>query len=65
MDYANPDVLVSTDWVLDHHQDDNVRILEVDEDVLLYDTGHIPGSQKDRLAHGLVGRHHARICPTR
>ena len=46
MDYANPDVLVSTDWVLDHHQDDNVRILEVDEDVLLYDTGHIPGSQK-------------------
>ena len=46
MDYANPDVLVSTDWVLEHHQDDNVRVLEVDEDVLLYDTGHIPGSQK-------------------
>ena len=46
MDYANPDVLVSTDWVLEHHQDANVRVLEVDEDVLLYDTGHIPGSQK-------------------
>ncbi len=46
MDYANPDVLVSTAWVLEHHQDDNVRLLEVDEDVLLYDTGHIPGSQK-------------------
>ncbi len=46
MDYANPDVLVSTDWVLEHHQDANVRLLEVDEDVLLYDTGHIPGSQK-------------------
>jgi len=46
MDYAHPDVLVSTDWVLDHHADDNVRVLEVDEDVLLYDTGHIPGSQK-------------------
>lgn len=46
MDYANPEVLVSTDWVLDHHQDDNVRVLDVSEDVLLYDTGHIPGSQK-------------------
>ena len=46
MDYANPDVLVSTDWVLEHHQDDNVRVLEVDEDVLLFETGHIPGSQK-------------------
>ena len=45
-DYAHPEVLVSTDWVLEHHKDDNVRVLEVDEDVLLYDTGHIPGSQK-------------------
>jgi thiosulfate/3-mercaptopyruvate sulfurtransferase len=45
-DYANPDVLVSTDWVLEHHKDDNLRILDVCEDVLLYDTGHIPGSQK-------------------
>ena len=46
MDYAHPEVLVSTDWVMEHHQDDNVRVLEVDEDVLLYDTGHIPGAQK-------------------
>ena len=46
MDYAHPEVLVSTDWVLEHHKDDNVRVLEVDEDVLLYDTGHIPGAQK-------------------
>ncbi|MCA9837641.1 MAG: sulfurtransferase [Trueperaceae bacterium] len=45
-DYANPDVLVSTDWVLEHHQDKNLKLLEVDEDVLLYDTGHIPGAQK-------------------
>ena len=44
--YAYPKVLVSTDWVLDHHNDDRVRVLEVNEDVLLYDTGHIPGSQK-------------------
>ena len=46
MNYAHPDVLVSTDWVLDHINDDTIRILEVDEDVLLYDTGHIPNSQK-------------------
>ena len=45
-EYAQPEVLVSTDWVLEHHDDENVRVLEVDEDVLLYDTGHIPGSQK-------------------
>ena len=46
MNYAHPDVLVSTDWVLDHINDDTIRILEVDEDVLLYDTGHVPNSQK-------------------
>jgi thiosulfate/3-mercaptopyruvate sulfurtransferase len=46
MEYAHPEVLVSTDWVLDHHQDPDIRIIEVDEDVLLYDTGHIPGAQK-------------------
>ena len=46
MEYAHPEVLVSSDWVLEHHDDENIRILEVDEDVLLYDTGHIPGSQK-------------------
>ena len=45
-DYAHPDVLVSTDWVLEHHKDDDLRIIDVNEDVLLYDTGHIPGSQK-------------------
>jgi len=44
--YANPDVLVSTDWVAAHLNDDNVRLLESNEDVLLYDTGHIPGAQK-------------------
>lgn len=44
--YANPGVLVSTDWVAAHLNDDNVRLLESNEDVLLYDTGHIPGAQK-------------------
>ena len=42
--YANPDVLVSTDWVAEHLDDPNLRIVESDEDVLLYDMGHIPGA---------------------
>lgn len=45
-DYAHPEVLVSTDWVAEHLDDPSVRLLEVNEDVLLYDTGHIPGAQK-------------------
>ena len=44
--YVNPDVLVSTDWLSAHLQDPNIRVLESDEDVLLYDTGHILGAQK-------------------
>jgi thiosulfate/3-mercaptopyruvate sulfurtransferase len=46
MDYAHPEVLVSTDWVEEHRDDPNVRIVEVSEDVLLYDQGHIPGAVK-------------------
>lgn len=43
--YANPDVLVSTDWVEEHKDDtDNVRLIESNEDVLLYSTGHIPNA---------------------
>ncbi len=44
--YAHPDVLVSTDWVEEHREDPNVRILECDEDVLLYEVGHVPGALK-------------------
>ena len=44
--YANPDVLVSTEWVAEHLNDPNVRIVESDEDILLYDIGHIPGAVK-------------------
>jgi thiosulfate/3-mercaptopyruvate sulfurtransferase len=43
--YAN-DVLVSTQWVAEHLQDPTVRLIEVDEDILLYDVGHIPGAVK-------------------
>jgi len=44
--YAHPDVLVETDWVAEHLQDPKVRIVESDEDYLLYDTGHLPGAVK-------------------
>src|SRR6266550_723957 len=44
--YAKPDVLVSTQWVQDHLNDPNLRIIESDEDVLLYEQGHIPGAVK-------------------
>jgi thiosulfate/3-mercaptopyruvate sulfurtransferase len=42
--YANPDRLVSTDWVAEHLNDANVRIVESNEDPLLYPSGHIPGA---------------------
>lgn len=45
--YAHPDKLVSTEWVEQHRGDTaNVRIVESDEDVLLYGTGHIPEAVK-------------------
>lgn len=45
-DYAHPEVLVSTEWVAQHLNDPNVRIVEADEDILLYEVGHIPGAVK-------------------
>jgi thiosulfate/3-mercaptopyruvate sulfurtransferase len=44
--YAQPQALVSTDWVAEHLDDPAVRLVESNEDVLLYDTGHIPGAVK-------------------
>ncbi len=44
--YSNPEKLVSTQWVADHLTDPSVVLVESDEDVLLYNTGHIPGSVK-------------------
>jgi thiosulfate/3-mercaptopyruvate sulfurtransferase len=43
-DYAHQEVLVSTDWVEQHKNDDNVRLIEVDVDTAAYDQGHIPGA---------------------
>jgi thiosulfate/3-mercaptopyruvate sulfurtransferase len=44
--YARPEALVSTQWVADHLNDPSIRIVESNEDILLYDKGHIPGAVK-------------------
>jgi thiosulfate/3-mercaptopyruvate sulfurtransferase len=44
MSYANPDVLVSTNWVKENLKTPNVRIVEVNVDPKVYDAGHIPGA---------------------
>lgn len=62
--YARPEVLVSTDWVAEHLDDPAVRLVESNEDLLLYDTGHIPGAVKidwvndlnDPLVRDYLGR---------
>ena len=74
-DYANPDVLVSTDWVAEHLTDtQRVRIVESNEDLLLYSTGHIPGAVhidwvndlQDDVRRDYIGRDEfARLCSER
>ncbi|MBW3643262.1 MAG: sulfurtransferase, partial [Actinobacteria bacterium] len=44
--YAHPEKLVTTDWLAEHLDGSDVVVVESDEDVLLYDTGHIPGAVK-------------------
>ena len=44
--YAHPEVLVDTQWVADHLNDADIRLIEADEDVLLYEISHIPGAVK-------------------
>jgi len=62
--YANPDVLVSTDWVAENLNNPNVRIVESNEDPLLYPSGHIPGAVEvdwakdlnDQIVRDYLGR---------
>ena len=42
--YVTPEVLVTTQWVADHLNDPKIRIVESNEDILLYDMGHVPGA---------------------
>jgi len=43
-EYAHPEALVSTEWVAEHLNDPGIRLVESNEDILLYSTGHIPGA---------------------
>ncbi|WP_033343392.1 sulfurtransferase [Catenuloplanes japonicus] len=45
-EYAHPERLVTTDWLAEHLHDPGLVVVESDEDVLLYDTGHLPGAVK-------------------
>jgi len=63
-DYTHPEVLVSTQWVADNLDNPDVVIVESNEDILLYETGHIPGAVKvdwqnelqDQLIRDYVGK---------
>ena len=45
-DFAHPERLVSTEWLAEHLGDPGLVVVESDEDVLLYETGHIEGAVK-------------------
>ena len=45
-EYAHPERLVTTAWLAEHLGEPGLVVVESDEDVLLYDTGHVPGAVK-------------------
>ncbi|MCP6542241.1 hypothetical protein NL485_29855, partial [Klebsiella pneumoniae] len=45
-EYAEPGRLVTTEWPAAHLGEPGLVVVESDEDVLLYETGHIPGAVK-------------------
>ncbi len=42
--YAHPEVLVTTDWLAEHMEDKDMRLVEVDVDTSMYEKGHLPGA---------------------
>jgi thiosulfate/3-mercaptopyruvate sulfurtransferase len=58
-EFANPNALVSTDWLEKHIEDPNIRIIEVDEETTAFEKGHIPGALAwnwNTDLHAAVGR---------
>ncbi|MCU0475794.1 MAG: sulfurtransferase [Anaerolineae bacterium] len=51
--YANPDVLVSTEWLANNLDTPGIRIVESNEDPLLYPSGHVPGAVQIDWTHDL------------
>jgi thiosulfate/3-mercaptopyruvate sulfurtransferase len=73
-EYVHPEVLVSTEWVAAHVNDPHIRIVESDEDVLLYQTGHVPGAVKidwhidlqDAIVRDYIGKQaFERLCSSK
>ena len=69
--YAHPEALVDGEWLQAHLSDPAIRIVESNEDVLLYDTGHIPGAvhidwrgdlQDDSVRDYITPEHFAAVC---
>ena len=61
--YKNPDALVETDWLEAHLNDENVRVIEVDEDTSAYEKGHVSGAvgwNWNGDLHTKVGRDYVR-----
>jgi thiosulfate/3-mercaptopyruvate sulfurtransferase len=44
MSYSNPNALVSTEWLVENLGNSDIRVIEVDEDIHLYEKNHIPGA---------------------
>jgi thiosulfate/3-mercaptopyruvate sulfurtransferase len=71
--YAHPETLVSTGWVNEHLADPAIRVVEADEDVLLYESGHIPAAVKldwhtemqDPLTRDFVDRENFEVLMSR
>ncbi len=55
-EYAHPEALVDTEWVAQHRNDPNVRVVEVNVDTDAYDLGHIPGA--------IAWNWHTQLCDT-
>jgi thiosulfate/3-mercaptopyruvate sulfurtransferase len=60
--YARPEVLVDTQWVVDHIKDQSVRIFEVSVDPAAFEQGHIPGAVALNWFHDLEERPHREIA---
>ena len=45
-EYKNPELLVTTDWVLENKDNPEIKVVESNEDILLYDLGHVEGAIK-------------------
>lgn len=62
--YAHPEILVSTEWVAQHQNDPDVRLVESNEDLLLYPSGHLRNAVQidwttdlnDQVVRDYVGR---------